>query len=55
MSSNKEDSKVIIALDYSNKKDTLNLVSKLDKSLCNLKVGYEAFFVRRSKFNKRTS
>ena len=43
MSSNKEDSKVIIALDYSNKKDTLNLVSKLDKSLCNLKVGYELF------------
>ena len=43
MSSNKEASKVIIALDYSNKKDTLNLVSKLDKSLCNLKVGYELF------------
>jgi len=36
-------SPVVVALDYENQKDALNLVSKLDPSLCRLKVGKEMF------------
>lgn len=37
------DPRVIVALDFSNASDTLNLVDKLDSSLCRLKVGKELF------------
>ncbi len=35
--------KVIVALDYNNKNDALNLVEKLDADMCRLKVGKEMF------------
>ena len=37
------DSKIIVALDFANAADALNLVAKLDPSLCKLKVGKELF------------
>lgn len=36
-------SSVVVALDYENQQDALELVSKLDPSLCRLKVGKEMF------------
>lgn len=36
-------SSVVVALDYENQRDALELVSKLDPSLCRLKVGKEMF------------
>lgn len=38
-----QDPKVIVALDFDNKRDALNLVSQLDNNLCKLKVGKEMF------------
>jgi len=37
------DSKVVVALDFANAKDTLSLVDQLDPSICKLKVGKELF------------
>ena len=37
------DSKVIVALDYADAANTLNLVNQLDPALCKLKVGKELF------------
>lgn len=37
------DPRIIVALDYSNPQDALDLSSKLDPSLCRLKVGKELF------------
>ena len=37
------DPKVIVALDFDNKREALNLVSQLDNSQCKLKVGKEMF------------
>lgn len=37
-------SKIIVALDFSNQDDALNLVAKLNPNLCHLKVGYELFY-----------
>ena len=37
------DPRVIVALDFSNASDAINLVDKLDSSLCRLKVGKELF------------
>jgi len=39
----KKNSKIIVALDYDNKKDAIFLANKLDPSLCNLKVGLQLF------------
>lgn len=38
-----EDNKILVALDFESKTDALHLVSKLDPSLCRLKVGKEMF------------
>ena len=40
---NVNDPKVIVALDYSEKNQTLDLVNKLDPALCRLKIGKELF------------
>lgn len=37
------DSPIIVALDFNNEKDTINLISQLNPSLCKLKVGKELF------------
>ncbi|WP_439240699.1 MULTISPECIES: orotidine-5'-phosphate decarboxylase [unclassified Lonepinella] len=37
------DSKIIVALDYENESDALNLVDQIDPSLCRLKLGKEMF------------
>ncbi|MDH2926936.1 orotidine-5'-phosphate decarboxylase [Lonepinella koalarum] len=37
------DSKIIVALDYENEFDALNLVDQIDPSLCRLKLGKEMF------------
>ena len=37
------DSKIIVALDFSSKKEALDLISKIDPALCRLKVGKEMF------------
>lgn len=37
------DSPIIIALDYTNEQDVMNLVKQLDPSLCKLKIGKELF------------
>ena len=37
------ESRIIVALDYSDKKQALNLVNKLDKTCCRVKVGKELF------------
>ena len=39
----KQNSQIIVALDYDNKKDAILLANKLDPSLCNLKVGLQLF------------
>jgi len=39
----KNNSKIIVALDYDNKRDAILLAKKLDPSLCNLKVGLQLF------------
>jgi|TARA_B110000240_G_scaffold137163_1_gene151982 orotidine-5'-phosphate decarboxylase len=39
----KKNSKIIVALDYDNKRDAILLAKKLDPSLCNLKVGLQLF------------
>jgi len=43
MQNNKNDSKVIIALDYADAASALKLVHQLDPALCKLKVGKELF------------
>ncbi len=43
MQHHKNDSKVIIALDYADAASTLKLVNQLDPTLCKLKVGKELF------------
>src|SRR6187200_3222358 len=35
--------RIIVALDFSNKKQALEFVSKLDKNLCRIKIGKELF------------
>ncbi|WP_386692930.1 MULTISPECIES: orotidine-5'-phosphate decarboxylase [unclassified Lonepinella] len=37
------DSKIIVALDYENESDALNLVDQIDPALCRLKLGKEMF------------
>lgn len=37
------DTPIIVALDFNNQKDTINLISQLNPSLCKLKVGKELF------------
>ena len=42
-SDHKKNSKIIVALDYSNKNDAISLANKLHPNLCNLKVGLQLF------------
>ncbi|AGH82015.1 orotidine 5'-phosphate decarboxylase [Psychromonas sp. CNPT3] len=39
----KNDPKVLVALDYSNKQEALNFIRRLDPSVCRLKIGKEMF------------
>jgi len=43
LSDHKKNSKIIVALDYSNKNDAISLANQLHPSLCNLKVGLQLF------------
>ena len=43
MIQNTHDPKIVIALDYANAQEALNLVEQLNPSLCRLKVGKELF------------
>ncbi|NVJ68273.1 MAG: orotidine-5'-phosphate decarboxylase [Gammaproteobacteria bacterium] len=47
------DPKIVVALDYDNKKDALSLVEQLDPSLAALKVGKEMFTLFGPKFVKK--
>ncbi|MRX28292.1 orotidine-5'-phosphate decarboxylase [Kangiella sp. HZ709] len=49
----KQDPKIIVALDYDNKKNALALVEQLDPSLAALKVGKEMFTLFGPKFVKK--
>ncbi len=49
----KQDPKIIVALDYANKKSALKLVDKLDPELAALKVGKEMFTLFGPKFVKK--
>ena len=43
MIQNKDSNKIIIALDYDNKKDVVNLCDQLDPAYCRLKIGKQLF------------
>lgn len=47
------DSKIIVALDYETKSEALNLVARIDPSLCRLKVGKEMFTTLGTEFVKQ--
>ena len=39
----KEESRIIVALDYNNKKDAVSMAKILRPSLCKIKIGLELF------------
>lgn len=43
MTTQQPDSKIIVALDYNNRQDAMQMIDQLDPSLCKLKVGKELF------------
>lgn len=48
-----KDPKVVVALDYSNEADAMQLVNQLDPQLCRLKVGKELFTAEGPRFVER--